>query len=87
VCVSIDDVQAALADAMSHPGEYERLFDWMQEQLPLTTFAALGPGADEADPQRELRELEAQRAGRAASRDPDYWGLGNVFGPGLRSLG
>jgi len=87
VCASTSEVEAALSHAMSHPGEYERLFDWMDAQMPLTTFSALGQGADESDPERELGRLREHLATRPPGIDPAHWGLGNGPGAGLHPLG
>lgn len=87
VCVSAAEVEAGLAHAMSHLGEYDRLFDWLESQRPLTTFAALGRGSDDGGADGELQRLQQQLAERGSVARPEHWGLGNGGGAGLTSLG
>jgi hypothetical protein len=87
VCVTTADVEAGVSHAMHNLGEYERLFDWLSAQLPLSTFAALGRTDGGSDAASELVRLAGQRALRGSAATPAHWGLGNGKGAGLTSLG
>lgn len=87
VCVSPEEVEAALAFALDHLDRYERLFDWLEAQRPLSTYSALGRVDGGSTAAAELARLAAQRATRDAGRDPRFWGLGNGKAAGLVSQG
>ena len=87
VCVTTDEVEAAFSKAVSNLGEYERLFDWLADQTPLTTFRALGTGAGQSDAGAELARLEQQLRQRQDGTDPKYWGLKNGPAQGLTAIG
>lgn len=87
LCTSMGAVVEAFDFLTHHLGEYERLFDWMEAQLPLTTFQALGGTADAAGPARELAALAQQVKGRGKGMSPQYWGLRNGAAAGLASPG
>jgi hypothetical protein len=86
VSTSVQEVEAAFAHAMANLGEYERLFDWLHDQLPLTTFRALGSGSG-SNAQAELARLQAQVPGRQTGADPKYWGLRSGAAHGLVAIG
>ena len=86
VCVTPDEVEAAFAAAVSGLGEYERLFDWLEDQTPLTTFRALGSGTG-SNGQAELVRLEQHVRQRQAGTDAKFWGLNNGPAQGLSAIG
>jgi polysaccharide pyruvyl transferase WcaK-like protein len=75
VVTTSTDVQAAFEYAMENLGEYERLFDWLEAQTPLTTFRILG--SREADPASELITLQTQVSKKYGGTAPSCWGLRN----------
>ncbi len=72
-----EEVEAAFAFAMDNLDEYEKLFDWLDAQTPLTTFRALGNETGSGDAALELARLAEQVRGQSAGGDPAYWGLRN----------
>lgn len=86
VCTTADQVQDAFAHAMENLGEYERLFDWLEAQRPLSTFRALGR-ASGGSAHDELQRLAAQVAQRGSATAARFWGLRNGSAGSLAPLG
>ncbi|QYF95009.1 polysaccharide pyruvyl transferase family protein [Massilia sp. PAMC28688] len=77
VATSGDQVQAAFEYAMDNLDQYQKLFDWLAQQTPLTTFRALGNGEAEGGAAAELARLAQQVRGRHTGLAPQFWGLRN----------
>ena len=87
VCTNTDQVEAAFTRAASDLGEYERLFDWLEDQTPLTTIRALGRAPGQSSAEAELARLEQQLGQRPPGTSPRFWGLMNGSGRGLAPIG
>lgn len=87
ICISPADVLEAFEFASRNLGEYERLFDWLEGQLPLSTFHILGQGSATTDPEREITRLAQHLRSRHNISSAAYWGLRNGSALGLHSLG
>lgn len=87
VCTDLDGVVAAVQYAHDHLDEFERLYSFLNEALPLTTFAALGQGADTTSAEIEVARLADQVGNRSRSADPCFWGLGRSEQAEARRLG
>ncbi len=85
VVTSGDEVGAAFGYAMANLDQYQKLFDWLEEQTPLSTFRALGTGSDQTDPGAELARLAAQVKGRHVGLGAQFWGLRNGAAATLRA--
>jgi hypothetical protein len=84
VATSGDQVEAAFAYAMDNLDQYQKLFDWLDEHTPLSTFRALGVGSSKTDPGEELARLARQVKGRQIGKGAQFWGLRNGAAATLR---
>lgn len=75
VCTRAEQVIAAMQWAQDHWEQYERLFAYLEQAVPLTTFDALGRGSDDTDAEREVARLAEQLRPHAVGTDPGFWPL------------
>lgn len=90
VCTSLSQVQDSVDSVISRLSEFDKLNQWLADQMPLTTFSVLGRAGnqgDEAAVHRALTRLESDIALRGYSLDPKYWGFRNGSGDELMSCG
>jgi hypothetical protein len=83
VVTSPSEVESAFQHAIDNLDQYDRLFDWLDAQAPLTTFRALG--GTQADPAPELARLEQQVKGKRYGNRAQFWGLRNSSATDLTS--